>query len=381
MSRGWLTKTGIIAALLATLSLGMEGKALAAQPAAPAAPSSTQPPGPPVIRVAALNNPPYVTAAPGGLQGLSIASFKTIAARNGWKVDFILEQTQDDVVNAIITHRADIGIGGLTPTTQLSLIVDYSDANQIVPLALLVKREGAWPKLWHTLGSTGGAFLNGKMLVLLAIGLVGVLIAGYFIRTIERRRNAEMFPGIYRDNAWWAAQTLVAHNCGSKLPLSERGRYIAITLMLGGTVLTAEITAVLTTSLAESIRENAPITEIGDIGERRVATVNDSYAQDWLQQNLIKIRSYKTAEDAAQAVERGEVAGAVFDEPALRRVLAHGGFGDLEIVGDTFGSHPHAFMVGKRSPYLPALNDGLASLLASEEWQKLYQRWVASSDD
>lgn len=117
-----------------------------------------------------------------------------------------------------------------------------------------------------------------------------------------------MFPEQFRENAWWAAQTLVAHNCGGKLPFSERGRYIAIMLMLGGTVLTAEITAVLTTSLADSIKENAPITGIGDVGERRIATVKDTYAQNWLQENLVKIRSYKTAEDCADAVERGEVA-------------------------------------------------------------------------
>ena len=363
MNRRGLAKAAILAAGLAMLFLGVQANALAA--------GSTQPSESTVIRIAALNNPPYVTVGPAGLQGSAITSFQRIADQNKWKIEFIPEQTEDDLANAIISYQADIGIGGIVPTPELALIVDFSDANQIVPLALLVKQEQRWPKLLHTFQGTVGVFLNAKMLTLFSVGIIGILLAGYYVRMIERRRNAEMFPEQFRENAWWAAQTLVAHNCGSKLPFSERGRYIAIMLMLGGTVLTAEITAVLTTSLADSIKENAPITGIGDVGDRRIATVKDTFAQNWLQENLIKIRSYKTAEDCAEAVERGDVSGAVFDEPALRRVLTHGNYRDLDIVGDTFGSHPHAFMVRKRSPYLPTLNEGIASLLRSGEWQTL----------
>jgi hypothetical protein len=68
-----------------------------------------------------------------------------------------------------------------------------------------------------------------------------------------------MFPEEFWQNAWRTAQRLIAHNCGNKLPFSQRGRYLAIMPMLGGTVFTAQITALLTISLAASTVEDAPI--------------------------------------------------------------------------------------------------------------------------
>ena len=380
MSRQWHMKISAIAAVL-MICLGAQCGAFGAQPAGSAVAVSAETSAPTTIRVAALDNPPYVSDGPKGLQGLSISTFKILAAKNNWKVNFILERTQDEMVNAIITHHADIGIGGITPTPELSLIVDFSDANQIVPLALLVKKEGYWAHIAHMFKSTLGVFVSGPMVALYAVGIIVVLVAGYFIRIIERRRAAEMFPDEFRENAWWAAQTMIAHNCGSKLPFSERGRYIAIMLMLGGTIFTAEVTALLTTSLAASIAATAPMTGIGHVGHRRIATVDESYAQDWLQQNLFDIRSYKTVQNCVEAVEKGQVSGAVFDEVALRRVLIQGHFTDLAIVGDIFGSHPHAFMVAKRSPYLDPLNQSLGAFLASNQWSILTAQWGVSQGE
>lgn len=331
------------------------------------------------MRVAALNNPPYVVMTPTGLQGLSISTFDIIAAQNHWAVTYLPERTLDDLTNAIITHQADIGIGGITPTPELSLVVDFSDANQVVPLALVVRTEGPWSRRLHLIAGACGIFVSSEMLMLFAVGLIAVLIGGFIIRRIESQRDKETFPPEFRHNAWWAAQTLVAHNCGSKLPQSERGRYVAMILMLGGTVFTAQMTAVLTTSLAASVRATAPITGIGAVGSRPIATVQDSYAKTWLQQNLINIRSYPTAVAAVAAVADGSVAGAAYDALALRRALQEPHRAGLAIVGDTFGSHPHAFMLPKRSPFLAPLDASLERLLQSQRWRDLTQSWLGAS--
>lgn len=332
------------------------------------------------IRVAALINPPYVVMAADGLRGLSIAAFRIIAAQNNWAVTYLPARTLDDLTNAIITHQADIGIGGITPTPELSLVVDFSDANQVVPLSLLVKTESPWSRRLHIIAGACRIFVSSEMLMLFLIGLIAALVGGYVIRRIERDRDREMFPPEFRHNAWWAAQTLIAHNCGAKLPNSERGRYVTMILMLGGTVFTAQMTAVLTTSLAASVRATAPITSIGDVGSRPIATVRDSYAKTWLQQNLVNLRSYPTVEAAVAAVADGSVAGAAYDDLALRRALRQPHTAELAIVGDTFGSHPHAFMLPKRSPFLAPLNGSLETLLQSQRWQTLTQTWLGEAE-
>jgi ABC-type amino acid transport substrate-binding protein len=321
-----------------------------------------------VVRVAVLNNPPYAYLGPNGFKGPSVKAFNRIAADNNWRVVFALQQTQDDVIGALVSHQADIGIGHLHITAERAMIVDVSDPDEIDSLALLTKEEGGSLRLLHI----GSAILSKNMLALFVLGLVLILICGSLIRIIESRYNAE-FPPEFRHNAWWAAQTMVAHNCGNKLPRSERGRYIAILLMLGGTIFTAQITAVLTTSMAASLAEDAPITGIGDIGGRRVATVYDSYGQQWLQQNLLKMKVYKVAQDCVAALEREEVSAVVYDETGLRRILAKSGSKDLKIVGPTFGTHAHGIMLSKHSQYLAAINRGIAKLVDSGEMQKLYE--------
>ena len=348
-------------ALWVALSLFLTGAARAAAPS---------------LKVAALANPPFVVKGPNGLQGLSIAAFDIIAARQGWTVHYILEPNLDALTTAIITHQADIGIGGITPTPELSLIVDFSDANQVVPLALAVRREGTWQRRLHVIENALSLLFSSEMLILLLLGLAASLAAGFVIRRIEKRRNGQMFPPVFRHNAWWAAQTLIAHNCGAKLPETERGRYLAIVLMLGGTVFTAEITAVLTTGLAASIRATAPITSIGDVGTRPIATLRESYARVWLQQNLVNVRSFQTLPAAMAALESGSVAGVAYDQLALAQALRAPQAADLMLVGDSFGSHPHAFMLPKRSPYREAVNTSLTALLPSPEWQALIQTWL-----
>lgn len=328
------------------------------------------------LRVAALANPPFVQQGPHGLEGLSIAAFDIIAARQGWTVRYIPEPNIDALTTAIITHAADIGIGGITPTPELSLIVDFSDANQVVPLALAVRREGAWQRRLHVVSDSLSLLFSSDMLILLVLGLAASLAAGFAVRRIERQRNGQMFPGVFRHNAWWAAQTLIAHNCGAKLPETERGRYLAIALMLGGTVFTAEITALLTTGLAASIRATAPITSIGDVGTRPIGTMRESYARTWLQQNLVNVRSFPTLPAAMAALESGSVAGVAYDAQALAQALRAPQAAGLTLVGDNFGSHPHAFMLPKRSPYRDAVNASLDSLLPSPQWQSLTQAWL-----
>lgn len=320
-----------------------------------------------VVRVAVLDNPPYASQGPHGFEGPSVEAFRRIAADNNWDVDFKIEKSQDDVIGALITHQAEIGIGHLNVTPERSLMVQFSDPDEIDALALMVRSEDGGFKLLRI----AKMIFNWDAFFLFGLGLIAVLLGGRLITMIESRRNPEMFP-TGRDNAWWAAQTMIAHNCGHKLPFSERGRYIAMLLMLGGTIFTAQITAVLTTDLSASIEEDAPITEVGEIGRRTVATVHDSYGQQWLQQSLIRTRGYKSVSACVAALERQEVSAVVYDRKALHRVMREKHSPHLKIVGATFGTHPHAIMLNRNSPYLAAVNRGIAKLLDSPELEKLF---------
>jgi polar amino acid transport system substrate-binding protein len=333
---------------------------------------------PRVLRVVVFYDPPYVWKESDGLHGLSIVALQRIAAQNNWQIEFNLVQRSDEVLDEIIWNHADIGIGGLTVTADRSLIVDYSDPLRVVPLALITKEQhvGLGKKLVRLITM----MLDPAMVILFAFGVVVVLICGVLIRLLERGQNDKVFPPDFRDNAWWAAQTMIAHNCGNKLPLSERGRYIAIFLMMGGTIFTAQITALLTMNLAHSISAESPIGGIGDIGDRSIATVPYTFAHRWLGENHFHTKTYENAEECVRAVEREEVCGAVGDEIAFLRILARQPKRQLKMVGATFGIHSHSMMLRKHSPYLDAVNNGIASLIQSGKMRDIYIQWINGSD-
>lgn len=70
-----------------------------------------------------------------------------------------------------------------------------------------MRAEGRVPRLLRL----ASMILNWNMLVLFALGLVVILVCGHAIKVIEARHNPEIFPPQFRRNAWWAAQTMIAH--------------------------------------------------------------------------------------------------------------------------------------------------------------------------
>ncbi len=343
---------------------------------APAAPKPA--PQPIVLRVAALTKPPYAYMSPTGPTGLSIIIFNDIAAQNNWKPTYTFYSSQNAVFTAVISHQADVGLGGLSLTADRDLIVDYSDAAVLASLGLAVKKDQS---PLSTLFRLGGMLLNWDILALILLAMILVLACGALIRLIEREHAKTTFPNEYRENAWWAAQTLVAHNCGNKLPHSERGRHIALFLMLGGTIFTAQLTALMTNNLSSVVAESAPISEIGDVGRHRVATISDSYAQQWLQQNLLNTKTYGSARACVEAVKNGEAAAAVCDEAVLRRALADDPSLGLKLAGSSFGPHQYAFILKNRSPYLEGVNRGIGVLFESGRMSQIYAQWLGSSSD
>ncbi len=252
--------------------------------------------------------------------------------------------------------------------------MDYSNVTIISSLGLAVKKKRNSFNAFYRLTDM---VLNRDILILIVVAVVLALTCGAAIQLIERRHDGgTRFPKEYRHNAWWAAQTLVAHNCGNKLPHSERGRHIALLLMLGGTILTAQLTALMTTNLSSVVAESAPITQIGDVGRHRVAVMNDSYAQQWSQQNFIHTKSYRTIKDCLEAVQKGEVAAAICDEGKIKHLLTQDSSLDLKLTGPAFGAHQYAFILKKNSPYFAAVNSGIDSLFESGRMSEMNKKWM-----
>ncbi len=99
--------------ILLLCCLGFTGGPVKALPATTGSITSASASHQTIIRVAALRNPPYAFMGPNGPQGLSISVFDEIAAQNHWKPVYTFEPDQNTVFNDVISHQADLGLGGL----------------------------------------------------------------------------------------------------------------------------------------------------------------------------------------------------------------------------------------------------------------------------
>ncbi len=329
--------------------------------------------GPNQVRVVYLNRWPYSFNTPEGPKGASIDVLNLIAAQNNWSISFQQANTQEQVVTRLVSNAADMAVGGLTITMDRTLFLDFGHVYQIVPLQMVVRDSTGKMEVFRHLML---GLINPAMLNILALGIGVTVLAGWLISRLESGQNPDIFPPSFHENVWWSGQTLVAHNCGARVPRSHRGRTIAMFLMFGGTIFTAQITALLTTNLSRSLEANAPITGPSDISGRLVGTVKDTYALEWLVGNLITAQGYPTLDDALNALERGEVSAVVFDSYALIPAMAQRTDSHLRLIGSHFGVHPHAILMQKDSPYRSAVNTSISHLIENGSLDDITQRWL-----
>jgi len=324
-----------------------------------------------LLRVAFLNRPPYSFATDKGYTGSSVEVLQEIARREGWELQFYEVKTEDAAIASLISDAADVAVGGLTITLERSLIVDYGHVFDIVPLRTLVRKDqGRWQFL-----SIFGGLLNWGVLALVIVGTVGVVICGFLIRSFEKGKNDKMFPPERKQTIWWSAQTMVAHNCGSFVPVTQRGRLIALLLMVGGTIFTAQLTALLVTSLSHSVGESAPIHGPSDFGNRQIGTVADTEAERWLVDNLVATHAFPSLDEAAEALRTGEVAAVAYDYGALENYLKSNKVSDLVVTGPDFGTHPHAMLLQKNSDYRPEIDAVTQELTLDGTLNRIIQKW------
>jgi len=324
------------------------------------------------VRVAFVTESPYCFQTPEGFSGSTVDVLEAIAKRAGWRLEYIQMDNESAAIRALGLKQADIAIGCNALTPERGLLVEYSGLFDMIPLGIIVQKET----------ESGGTFFrviegifNRNVAALILGGLVTALIAGALIQWIERGHNEAVFPPRYSQNVWWAGQTFVAHNCGGFIPLRHHGKLIAMVLMIGGTIFTAQLTAFLTTSFSASIDKYLPIDGPTDFGTRLVGAVTESYAEEWLENQQVRKRGFAKLEDAVSALQRGEIQAVVSDWPVLKFYVSQPGFQLLKLLDAKFGFCPHAIFFQKDSPLRKIGTEQLSALEEAGELEKIRQKW------
>ncbi|MBD2667123.1 extracellular solute-binding protein, family 3 [Richelia sinica FACHB-800] len=334
--------------------------------------AQTPPASKPLI-VATREIEPFVFSSKGQLTGFSIDLWRGIAQEMGVKSEFVEYGNVAELLSALKSGKADLGIAAISITSERQENFDFSLPMFGAGLQILVRNPGAnnsaVPNLLQTFFSPG-------LLQVIGIALILVVIAAHILWFSERDHEEGMipksyFPGIFKAG-WWAAATLATQ--ADEMPKGPIGRIIAVIWMFIGVLFVAYFTASATTALTVQ-QLQGDIKSIDDLPGRVVATTAGSTASKYLQELKISISEFPKIEQAYEALQKKKADAVVFDAPVLLYYAANQGKGKVEVVGSIFREENYGIALPNNSPYRKPINSALLTLKENGIYQSLYEKW------
>ena len=328
------------------------------------------------IKVATRVLLPFVTKENGEFGGFSIELWKNIAQELNLKFDFVETANINDLLKAVKSKQADIGIAAISVTAQREQEFDFSQPIFESGLQILVRTQAQK----SSVGRLFSSIFTPTLFQLLGIMLVIILIPAHIVWLVERNHkggfleNSAYFPGIFK-TCWWAAATLATQ--AEEMPKSAVGRVMAVIWMFISVVFIAYFTATVTTSLTvEQLQSN--IKGPSDLPGKKIATIAGSTSANYLQQQRLDTKEFKQIDEAYHALEDGEMDAVVFDAPILLYYAAHDGKGKVQVVGSIFRKESYAIALPNGSPYRKSISKAILLLQEKGTYQEIYDKWFSS---
>lgn len=328
------------------------------------------------IKIATRVLSPFVTKENGEFGGFSIELWKSIAQELDLKSDFIETANVNDLLNAVKSKQADIGIAAISVTAQRERDFDFSQPIFDSGLQILVRTQAQK----SSIGRLFGSIFTPTLFQLLGIMLIIVMIPAHIVWLVERNHkggfleNSAYFPGIFK-TCWWAAATLATQ--AEEMPKSALGRIMAVIWMFISVVFIAYFTATVTTSLTVEQLQSS-IKGPSDLPGKKIATIAGSTSANYLQQQRLEAKEFKQIDEAYHALEDGEMDAVVFDAPILLYYAAHDGKGKVQVIGSIFRKEGYAIALPNGSPYRKSISQAILSLQEKGTYQEIYDKWFSS---
>jgi polar amino acid transport system substrate-binding protein len=286
------------------------------------------------LRVATRLVKPFVFEENGKLVGFSIELWQRISNHMKVKSEFVIKPTVADLLSAIKSKEADVGIAAISITAERDKNFDFSHPMFDAGLQILVKEQAGSGSIANLVSD----FFTTTFFPLGAIVWAVLLIPAHIVWFFERRHHTGListpsyFPGIF-EACWWAAATLATQ--ADQMPKSVVGRMVAVMWMFAAVVFIPYFTAAVTSSLTvQRLREEIKGPE--DLPGKRVASVTGSTSVQYLRQQNIEVADFKQIEEAYKALLDGQADAVVYDAPVLLYHVSHEGRGKVQVVGPIF---------------------------------------------
>lgn len=277
--------------------------------------------------------------------------------------------TAKDMVSAVQSKTADVGVGALSITSEREKIIDFSQPFYESGLQIVVSKKpsGILDTAWGVLRN----FFTWQVAVGLAVALAVMFIISHLVWLYEHPVNEEMWPRSYLagmgESFWWTISIFLVGGADTKGPVGLGGRIVATVWMLASVIAVSLLTALLSAAFTV----NSLTTDIGgpsDLPGKKVATIAGSTAETWLGnlQNAggekTDVTALKTVPECLAALKAGKVKAVVYDAPVLQYYVNKAGSDDFTLVDGLFDANNYGFALELGSPLRKQINQVLLKL-------------------
>jgi ABC-type amino acid transport substrate-binding protein len=306
--------------------------------------------------------------------GISIDLWNIIAndPELNFQTEFHDSRRVKQLLDDVSSGRAQAGIAAITINEERENQVDFTFPYYNAGLAMAVVDQptsAVSKKIW-------GVVKNGLMPLAIA-----VLVAGVVIWMLEFRCNSTHFGGgLLRgigSGIWWAVVT-VAAGYGDKYPTGCIGRFFGIIWMLGGMILLALFTGIVTTSLTLTSLEGIDI-KPEELRKYRVGCILGTTADDYVttHEQCTNIVHVTDVQDGLRQLKKKDIEVLVHDAPMLEYAIAEERKTDkdtpLKVLSQTFAPQSYSIALPEGSPYREKINRLLIRQTSDPAWQKRVQ--------
>ena len=325
------------------------------------------------LAVGVFQAPPYSFKSPEGeWRGFSVDLWRQIAGDLGLRYRLV-EASEDETLAALTAHRLDVCAGPVAVTMDRERVLDFTESYLTSGLSIAVRQRGRAERLlnlFRALASSGAAHILGVIVLLAMVFGTGVWLA-------ERRHNpqfpARPAPGI-GSGLWFAGVTTSGVGYGDKVPMTLRGRLLAILWMLVSLILYVFVTASLTATLA--VGEYEQVRDIESLRRAHVGVLEGSAAADFLRHNQIPHRIFPSYPKVIEALLAGKVDAAIFNEEILRYYTDRALGSRMKVLPPLFMPEDLAYALVDDSPLRPLLDQGLRRAVASTRYRDLKDQYL-----
>lgn len=353
------------ALILACLTASLLLPASAQDPAPASAPAAaTSPSG--KIRVVTRNLEPFSFEFEGKRIGFAAQLWDELAKATGLEYEVEVVGTAQEIIDAIQSQKADVGVGAISVTSKREEVIDFSQPFYESGLQILVAGGGG--SYADQIFSLIKNLFNPKLIGAFLLLLVTMLIISHLVWRYEHKVNTDQWPEDYKaglwESFWWTVSTLLVGGADNKGPVGVGGRIVAIVWMLLSIVLVSLLTASFTTTLTVNSLKG-DINGPDDLPGRAVATISGSTTETWLTEKGAKVKPFAAIGECIAALQAGDVQAVVFDAPILQYEANRSDDTKLQLVGPVFEKQNYAFALQQGSDLRERLNQAL--LLLNEE--------------